>query len=127
MQWRPSARNYEALLKTRYNSVRISNFGLKFTTLQRHVNKYEKLPDDGKKDVSYVPRYNTKEVFTAKQELSLKNYLITSAKIHFGLTRITFAKFAYSFAVVNSITVPDSWKKTSPRASIGYIFFLKRF
>ena len=27
---RPSARNYEALLKTRYNFVRISNFGLKF-------------------------------------------------------------------------------------------------
>ena len=27
---RPSARNYEALSKTRYNSVRISNFGLKF-------------------------------------------------------------------------------------------------
>ena len=27
---RPSARNYEALSKTRYNSVCISNFGLKF-------------------------------------------------------------------------------------------------
>ena len=27
---RPSARNYEALSKARYNSVRISNFGLKF-------------------------------------------------------------------------------------------------
>ena len=27
---RPSARNYETLSKTRYNSVRISNFGLKF-------------------------------------------------------------------------------------------------
>ena len=27
---RPSARNYEALSKTRYNSVRISNCGLKF-------------------------------------------------------------------------------------------------
>ena len=26
---RPSARNYEALSKTRYNTVRISNFGLK--------------------------------------------------------------------------------------------------
>ena len=26
----PSARNYEVLSKTRYNSVRISNFGLKF-------------------------------------------------------------------------------------------------
>ena len=27
---RRSVRNYEALSKTRYNSVRISNFGLKF-------------------------------------------------------------------------------------------------
>ena len=27
---RPSARNYEALSKPRYNFVRISNFGLKF-------------------------------------------------------------------------------------------------
>ena len=27
---RPPARNYKALSKTRYNSVRISNFGLKF-------------------------------------------------------------------------------------------------
>ena len=81
---------------------------LKKTTIQRHVNKYEKLPDDGKKDVSCVPRYNTKQVFTAEQELSLKNYLVTSAKMLFGLTGITFAKFAYSFAVVNSITVPDS-------------------
>ena len=29
---------------------------LKKTTLQRPVNKYEKLPDNGKKDVSCVPR-----------------------------------------------------------------------
>ena len=84
---------------------------LKKTTFQRHVNKYEKLPDDGKQDVSCVPRYNTKQVFTAEQELSLKNDLITSAKMHFGLSRITFAKFTNSFAVINSITGPDSWKK----------------
>ena len=30
---RPSARNYEAHSKTRYNSVHISNFGLKFVQL----------------------------------------------------------------------------------------------
>ena len=82
---------------------------LKKTTLQRNVNKYEKLPKGGKKDVSCVPRYNTKQVFMAEQEKSLKNNLIiTSAKMHFGLTMITFAEFAYSFAVVNSITVPGS-------------------
>ena len=33
---RPSVRNYEALSKTSYNSVRISNFGLKF--LQYNLN-----------------------------------------------------------------------------------------
>ena len=42
---------------------------LKKNTLQRHMNKYEKLPGESKKDVSYVPRYNTKQVFTAEQEL----------------------------------------------------------
>ena len=53
---------------------------LKKTTLQRHVKKYEKLPKDGKKDVSCVLRYNTKQGFTAKQELSLKNYLSLQQK-----------------------------------------------
>ena len=38
---------------------------LKNTTLQRHVKKYEKLPDEGKKDVSCIPRYNAKHLFTA--------------------------------------------------------------
>ena len=40
---RPSTRNYEALSKTRYNSVRILNFGLKFVQLWRYfsVNRSE--------------------------------------------------------------------------------------
>ena len=59
---------------------------LKKTTLQS--------TDDGTKDVSCVPGYNKKQVFTAVRKLSLKTYPITSAKMHFGLTRITFAKFA---------------------------------
>ena len=63
---------------------------LKRTTLQRHMSNYKKLPDDDKKDVSCVLRYNTKQIFTAEQELSLKNYLITSAKMHFGLSLLNF-------------------------------------
>ena len=34
---RPSARNYEALSKTRYNSVHISNFGLQFLQYIRNI------------------------------------------------------------------------------------------
>ena len=64
-------------------------------TLQRYVNNYKKLLEDGKKDVSCIPRYNTKHVFTAEQELSLKNYLITSAKMQFGLSLLKF--FLYVF------------------------------
>ena len=63
---------------------------LKKTTLQRHMNNYKKLPDDDNKDVFCVLRYNTKQVFAAEQELSLTNYLITSAKIHFGLSLLNF-------------------------------------
>ena len=45
---RPSARNYEALSKTRYNSVHISNCGLKFlqyilNTLYFRVNQKKKI------------------------------------------------------------------------------------
>ena len=71
---------------------------LKETTLQRHVNDYKKLPDDRKKDVSCVSRYNTKQVFTAEQELSLNNHLTTSAKMHFGLTNSTLIFFLYVFS-----------------------------
>ena len=64
---------------------------LKKTNLKRHVNNYyKKLPDDGKKYVSCVPRYNTKQIFTAEQELSLINYLITSTKMQFGLGLLNF-------------------------------------
>ena len=99
---------------------------LKKTTLQRHVNNYKKLPDDCKEDVFCAPRYNTKQVFSAEQEMSLKNYLIASEKMYFGLTRTTFSKFAYDFAVVNSITVPDSWKKNQSAGKSWLQSFFKR-
>ena len=68
---------------------------LKKTTLRRPVNNYKKSLNDGKKDVSCIPRYKTKQIFTAKRELSLKSYLITSAKIHFDLSPLNV--FLYVF------------------------------
>ena len=100
------------------------------TTAENHSSKTcqlrWKIADDGKKDVSCVPCHNTKQVFRAEQELLLKDYLITPAKMHFGLTRVTFAKFAYSFADVNSITIPDSWKTNQSTGKHWLHFFFKR-
>ena len=54
---RPSARNYEALSKTRYNFVRISNFGLKF--LQYILNiLYFRIKEKNKFDF-FNPSYQT--------------------------------------------------------------------
>ena len=41
---------------------------LKKTTLQRHVKNYKKLSDNVEKDVSCIPRYNTKQKTTAEQQ-----------------------------------------------------------
>ena len=46
--------------------------------------------------------------------------------MHFCLTRTTFVKFAYRLAVVNSITVPDSWKKNQSTGKHWLNFFFKR-
>ena len=52
---RPSARNYEALSKTRYNSVCISNFGLKF--LQYILNiLYFQIKKKKKKNYFFQPK-----------------------------------------------------------------------
>ena len=80
---------------------------LKKTTLERHIKNYKKLPDDGKKEVFCVPRYNTKQVCTAERELSLKNYLITSAKMRFGLSVLilflyVFLQFKFRFNAVQT-------------------------
>ena len=46
--------------------------------------------------------------------------------MHFGLTRITFAKFAHSFAVDNSINGTNLWKKNQSTDKHWLHFFFKR-
>ena len=74
---RPSAHNYEALSKTRYNSVRISNFGLKF--LQYILNiLYFRIKQKKNFDF-FSPSYQTTTLNEAPNErkennLDIRNY-----------------------------------------------------
>ena len=63
----PSARNYEALSKTGYNSVRISNFGLKFSQYILNILYFR---SKQKKNFDFFnPSYQTTTLkYTAKEK-----------------------------------------------------------
>ena len=93
---RPLAHNYEALSKTRYNSVRISNFGLKFLQYILNILYFRikqkkfrffqpKLPDYYLKITSYMgiqKNYFFKNKFASLQIVSF------CIKINSGFGRI---------------------------------------
>ena len=94
---------------------------LKNTTLQRYANKYEKLPDDGKYIRCFLcPSLQYKTIFCGGAKT-----ITEKLSHHFSknASRIKFAEFAYNFAVINSITVPDSWKKKPVHGQVA--FFLQ--
>ena len=100
--------------------------GLKKTTLQRHVNELKLLPENERADHTFVPQYGTKSVFIDKQEILLREYLITASKMHFGLTRARFLQFAYEFGTANDIEVPKSWTKNKEPGKDWLFEFFKR-
>ena len=64
-----------------------------------------------KESFNFAPKFNTNQVFTKVEELSLKGYALQASKMHYGLTRQMFASLAYKFAEVNDIQCPEGWEK----------------
>lgn len=76
-------------------------------TLDRYVKKYRESDDKG--NLSFTPNYKTGQIFSDDLESLLENYLITSSKLHYGLTPKTARTFVYQFAISNNIKIPQSW------------------
>ncbi|KAF2904411.1 hypothetical protein ILUMI_01762, partial [Ignelater luminosus] len=51
------------------------------------------------KDIKYRANNNTKQAFNDDEEASLKTYLLTAARHHYGLTKTEVRNLAYQFAV----------------------------
>lgn len=76
------------------------------TTLIRHINSFKK---SGEAEFSYHAQNNTQQVFTIKEENALKEYLLTAARLHYGLTKREVRSFAFQYAAANNKKFPDSW------------------
>lgn len=80
--------------------------GIPHQTLHRYVKKQKEAPEP----ISMVPKYDVRRIFTKQQEDVLANYMITCAKMFYGLPLIECRQLAYEMASVNEIDMPDTWK-----------------
>lgn len=96
------------------NSVRSASkkFDLDRKTLERYVKKYNS--SENKDTVSMEPNYKTGQLFSDELENMLEEYLILSAKLHYGLTPKTAREFVFLFGEANrpNVKMPDGWYKT---------------
>ena len=67
-------------------------FDIKNSTLRRYVDKFKKTAGE----MGYAPNYSCRQVFSAEEELVLKDYLVKAAEIHYGLTPKQVSKDARS-------------------------------
>lgn len=83
-------------------------FNIKPATLQHRLEKMkarngeERVRDHGSK-------YSSQQVFTAKQEKQLNEYLVKCNELHHGLTLKQMRRLAYEFAEKLRCKYPESW------------------
>lgn len=101
-------------------SVRASAAGFKIDrkTLERYVKKYK--VTENKYSVSYVPNYNSGQIFSNELENLLADYLKMAAKLHYGLSQKTIRAFVFEFGKANNIKMPENWS-TLKKASYDWV------
>ncbi|KAJ8910658.1 hypothetical protein NQ315_016036 [Exocentrus adspersus] len=88
-----------------------NKYGIDKMTLRRYVMKYKKSRDNPG-EISYLPNYKTRQIFSDSQEKLLTEYLLTSSNMNnYGLTTKETRELAYIFSKENNIDVPDNWNK----------------
>jgi len=79
----------------------------KRTMLRRYIQKYKAAADG--EDVTFMPKYNARQVFTSEQEHLLAEYFIAAARYNYGHSPAIARRLAYDFATENGIEVPETW------------------
>nr|XP_022910138.1 uncharacterized protein LOC111421198 [Onthophagus taurus] len=82
------------------------SFNISKTTLIWHVKSYK---ESGATVFRYEASNNTKQIFSSQEESTLKEYLLTAARLHYGLTKVEVRTLAYLYAVANAKSDPASW------------------
>ncbi|XP_072389336.1 uncharacterized protein [Diabrotica undecimpunctata] len=95
--------------------------GVAYVTLFRYVRKVKANPDS---DTVFRPKYDVRLIFTHDEEKTLVDYILTSAKMCYGLTPLECRKLAFESATNKEI--PNNWKKQTMAGREWYFGFRKR-
>ena len=79
-----------------------------YPTLRRYWKNF--LLDE---NTSLTPNYYAKRIFTDKQELELKGYILTCSRMFYGLPIKERRCIAFEMATINKISIPQRWHKDS--------------
>lgn len=93
------------------------------TTLIRHLLAFK---NSESQEFVYSATNKTKQVFSPDEEESLKTYLITAARLHYGLTKVEVRSLAYQYASAKGKAFPDNWNKEKMAGKEWLRQFMKR-
>lgn len=65
-------------------------------------------------------------MFSGEEEAALKEYLLTAACLHYGLTKQEVRNLAYQYAAANNKTYPASWNRERTAGKEWLRQFLRR-
>ncbi|XP_039288765.1 uncharacterized protein LOC111048698 [Nilaparvata lugens] len=77
-------------------------------------------------ETTFNPNYNTCQIFSNDEEEDLKNYLILSSKLNYGLAPKELRKFAYEYAIARGKKVPENWMKNKSASYDWQMGFMSR-
>lgn len=72
------------------------------------------------------PNYNCRQVLPTELELMLVKYLVSCAKMCYGVGYVECRKFAYELSIKNNLSVPDTWNKNKMAGIEWMRSFMKR-
>lgn len=93
-------------------------------TLTRYVAKYRVNPND---ESILQPNFKIRQIFTKDEEEMLKNYVIKTSKLNYGLSRKGVCKLAYDFAAANKKSMPNNWTINRHAGIDWFRGFMRRY
>jgi len=94
------------------------------TTLFRYVKKLKTAHDVN--SVTFCPKYQARQVFTAEGEGMLVDYCLTASKLNYGLSPKQVRVLAFDFATANNKVIPNAWIFNQSAGPDWLSAFLKR-
>lgn len=99
----------EVIVKGRSKKSVSEEFGIPRRTIRRYLAKCEGDLENITMN-NFKPNYSVNRIFNDQEEQKLCDYLIESAKHHFGFSNKNVRKLAYELAIKYDKEIPEAWK-----------------